>query len=170
MIHCFHVIVRILRVQVIEQPVSIHMPCICFFELGYVFMALSLFAWFVKEYAQFIVILYLVQQYRIWHDQNGPAMHHIGSNCNFFFNCVYFSSLYIGIRMWNDLSLHWVLTVLILGRTNSKMYRSMFIMNQNQLPIQDVYVGLIVCFLYCLHQNTYFKCMVFVVAINNNFD
>ena len=59
-IHCLHVIVRILRVQVIEQPVSIHMPCICFFELGYVFMALSLFAWFVKEYAQFIVIMYLV--------------------------------------------------------------------------------------------------------------
>ena len=79
-IHCWHIIVRILRAQVIEEPVSIHMLCICFFELGYVFMTLSLFAWFVNEYAQFIVILYLVQQCRIWHDQNRPAMHHIGSN------------------------------------------------------------------------------------------
>ena len=156
-------------VHVIEQPVSIHMLCICFFELGYVFMTLSLFAWFAKEYTQFIVIMYLVQQFRIWHNQNGLAILFIDSICTFIFNCVWFFSICVAICMWHDLSLHWILTVLILGSTKSKMYRSMFIMNKNQLPNTGCRKWSRCMLSLLLTSKDVFQA-VFLVAINNNFD
>ena len=148
-IYGLHVIVRTLHIQIIQQPVLIRMLYICFLELGFVLITLSLCA---KDYVKFIVIMYLVIQFGRWHTQKG-AVTDIGSIGTIF--CIIgiigfltFATVWIVSNIYGIVKLHvgWLFTTLTLQGATSMMHDPLFIRSQYRLPR----IQLLICFFHCL--------------------